>query len=167
MRGVFHLWTVNMLGAAGAALGAIGFFMPFRTEIFTGTRGLFAPPYPAGTILTDSFWQMLGNTLRGGAAALALPLPLESLLIGVFLLSILVPLGMFLGALLGKQKQRLLLFSLFLAFLGFLEFVCYSSLLLGGIPTGATCTPQSGFWLMLIGFVLSIGSALWEALAGQ
>ncbi len=90
MRSVFHLRLVNALGTLGAALGAIGFFLPFRTQIFRGTpHGFFAPPYPAGAVLTDSFWQMLVNTIRGGASALYFPLPLESLIIGVFLLSIL------------------------------------------------------------------------------
>ncbi len=166
MRSVFHLRLVNALGTLGAALGAIGFFLPFRTQIFRGTpHGFFAPPYPAGAVLTDSFWQMLVNTIRGGASALYFPLPLESLIIGVFLLSILFPLGMFLGALLGKQKTSLLLFSLLLTFLGFLEFAFDSWWLLGAFPTVATRTTGPGFWLMLIGFLLSMGSALWEALA--
>lgn len=108
---------------------------------------------------------MLVNTIRGGASALYFPLPLESLIIGVFLLSILFPLGVFLAALLGKQKPGLLLFSLFLAFLGFLEFAFYSSFLFDAFPTVATRIARQGFWLMLLGFLLSIGSAMWEALA--
>lgn len=166
MRGVFHMRLVHVLGTLGAALGAIGFFLPFWTQIFTGVHGFFAPPYPAGTVLTDSFWQMFVNTIRGGASALYFPLPLESLIIGVFLLSILFPLGVFLAALLGKQKTSLLLFSLLLTFLGFLEFVFYSAFLFGAFPTVATRTAGPGFWLMLIGFLLSLGSALWEALVG-
>lgn len=161
MRGLFHMRLVNLLGTVGAGLGAIGFFLPFRTEIFTGS------PYPAGAVLTDSFWQMLVNTIRGGASALDFPLPLESLIIGVFLLSILFPLGMFLGALLGKQKTSLLLFSLLLTFLGLLEFAFYSWLLLSfQFLRVVTRTAGPGFWLMLVGFLLSTGSALWEALAG-
>ncbi len=156
---------VTLLGTMGATLVAIGFFLPFRTEIFTGTGvGLFAPPYHAGTVLTDSFWQMLVNTIQGGDAALFFPLPLECLIIGVFLLSILFPLGTFLGAFLGKQKPLLLVFRLLLAMLGFLEFLLYSALLLLDFPTAATRTTGPGFWFMLIGFLLSIGSALIAAL---
>ena len=46
-------------------------------------------------------------------------------------------------------------------------FLFYSAFLLDAFPTVATHTAGPGFWLMLIGFVLSIGSALWEALAGS
>jgi hypothetical protein len=151
---------VNVLGATGSALGVIGFFLPFRTEIFTGIYGSVAQGHPASRVLSDSFWQMLVNTIQGGSAALFFPWPLEGLLIGVFLLSILFPLGMFLGALLGKQKYSLLLLSLFLAFLGFLEFVCYSALLLDTFSRVATPAVGPGFWLMFIGFIVSIGSTL-------
>src|SRR5260370_7118466 len=92
MRGSFHRRLVTLLGPMGATLVAIGFFLPFRTEIFTGTGvGLFAPPYHAATVLTDSFWQMLVNTIQGGDAALFFPWPLESLIIRVFLPSTLSP----------------------------------------------------------------------------
>src|SRR5260370_16662311 len=76
MRGSFHMRLVTLLGTMGATLVAIGFFLPFRTEIFTGTGvGLFAPPYHAGPFFTASFWQILFNTLHAVAPPLFFPFP--------------------------------------------------------------------------------------------
>lgn len=103
---------------------------------------------------------MLNNTVTGGSIAL----PENELGIGSFVLAILIPLGISLAGLAGFGKRVLLLLSLGFAVLGFLEFLLFSALLLsfsrwGGRVT-ETHTAGPGFWLMLSGFLLCIGSSM-------
>ena len=158
------LRLVSLIALLGSALVIIGCFLPVRfvTVAF--------PPNPASSS-ADSYWSMLGNTvtgeMRAGGAIYDLPLKME---IGSFLLAILIPLLTFLTGLLGKGKRVILLLSrgfaisLGFAILGFLEFFFMSIFLFSGWAGGGhmteTHTSGPGFWLMLIGFPLCIGSSI-------
>ncbi|WP_201394442.1 hypothetical protein [Ktedonobacter sp. SOSP1-85] len=147
------LRLVSLIGLLGSALVIIGFFLPTRfvTVAF--------PPLPASSS-ADSYWSMLGDTVTGGTIH-ELSLEME---IGSFLLAILIPLLTSLAGLLGTGKRNILLLSLGFAILGFLEFLLFSALLLSFSRWGGRVTEihtsGPGFWLMLIGFPLCIGSSI-------
>ncbi|WP_201388222.1 hypothetical protein [Ktedonobacter sp. SOSP1-52] len=103
---------------------------------------------------------MLVNTVTGGSIFMA---P-EQISIGSFLLSILVPLLTFLAGLFGRRKRAIFILSLIFATLGLLEFLAFSLLLLSFSRWGGRVTEihtsGPGFWLMLIGFPICIGSSI-------
>ncbi len=146
------LRLASLIGLLGSALVIIGFFLPSRfvTIVF--------PPAPA-TSSADSSWSMLHNTVTGGNIHFVS----SEMEIGSFLLSILIPLLTSLPGLLGKGKRVICLLSLGLSILGFFEFLIFSTLLLsfGWASHGTeTHTAGPGFWLMLSGFPLCIGSSI-------
>jgi len=147
------LRLASLIGLLGSALVIIGFFLPSRfvTVAF--------PPNPT-SYSADSFWSMLSNTITGGTIR-----NLSSeMAIGSFLLTILIPLLPSLAGFLGKGKRVILIFSLGFAILGFLEFLIFSALLLSFSTWGGRVTEihtsGPGFWLMLSGFPLCIGSSI-------
>lgn len=146
------LRLASLLGLLGSTLVISGFFLPSRfvTVVF--------PPNPAISS-ADSYWSMLITTVSGGRI-FDWSLEME---IGSFLLAILIPLLTSLAGLAGFGKRVMLLLSRGFALLGFLEFLLFSALLLsfshwGGRVT-ETHTAGPGFWLMLSGFPLCIGSS--------
>ncbi|EFH88506.1 hypothetical protein Krac_9980 [Ktedonobacter racemifer DSM 44963] len=152
MSRLYSLRLASLIGLLGSGLVIIGFFLPARfvTVIFHLQPPLYS---------TDSFWSMLVNTVTGGTIH-----DLSSeMAIGSFLLSILVPLLTFLTGLFGKRKRAIFILSLIFATLGLLEFLASSLLLLSfSFPhTGTEIhTSGPGFWLMLIGFPICIGSSI-------
>ena len=86
------------------------------------------------------------------------------LAIGSYLLALLVLLLTSLATLLGKLKRVLLILNLVFGILGFLEFLIFSALLLSFSRWGGRVTEihtsGPGFWLMLSGFPLCIGSSI-------
>ena len=153
MRRLSSLRLASGIGLLGSALVIMGFFLPSRfvTVVF--------PPNPA-TFSADSYWSMLNNTVTGGSISLTE----NELGIGSFVLSILIPLVISLAGLAGFGKRVMLLLSLGFAVLGFLEFLLFSSFLLSFSRWGGRVTEihtaGSGFWLMLSGFPLCIGSSI-------
>jgi hypothetical protein len=147
------LRLVSLIALLGSALVIIGCFLPVRFVTVT------FPPNPASSS-ADSFWSMLGNTVTGGTIH---DLSLE-MAIGSFVLTILIPLLTSLIGFLGFGKRVLLILSLAFAILGFLEFLAESALLLSFSRWGGRVieihTSGPGFWLMLIGFPLCIGSSI-------
>lgn len=147
------LRRASLLSLLGSALVIIGFFLPSRfvTVVF--------PPAPA-TYSADSYWSMLHNTVTGGNIHFVS----SEMEIGSFLLSILIPLLTSLPGLFGTGKRVICLLSLGLSILGFLEFLIVSTLLLSFSHWGGRVTEihtaGPGFWLMLSGFPLCIGSSI-------
>lgn len=142
MTRLSYLRLASLFGLLGSALVISGFFLPSRfvTVVF--------PPNPAISS-ADSYWSMLNSTITGGSIAL----PEHEIGIGSFILAILIPLGISLAGLAGFEKHILFLLSLL-----------FSSLLLSfSIRRGRvteTHTASPGFWLMLSGFLLCIGSSM-------
>lgn len=138
----FFFRLVNWIGLLGSVLLIIGFFLPVR---FVAITFLHQPP----SYSADSFGSMLGNSVIGGT---------------LLLLAILIPLLTFLAGLLGTVKRVILVLSLTFAILGFLGFLIVSMFLLSFSRWGGRVTEihtsGPGFWLMLIGFPLCIGSSI-------
>ena len=133
---------VSFIGLLGSVLLIIGFFLPVR---FVTVTFLHQPPSSSA----DSFGSMLGTSGTGDT---------------LLLLTILIPLLTFLAGFLGIMKRAILTLSLTFALLGFLGFLIASMFLLSLSRWGGRVTEihtsGPGFWLMLIGFPLCIGSSI-------
>lgn len=149
------LYLAGLMGELGTALVIAGFFLPCRFVAVT------FPPNPT-LYSADSFWSMLVNTVT--SESFRLDLSGTHLAIGSFLLVLLVLLLSSLATLLGKLKRVLMILNLVFAILGFLEFLIFSALLLSfsevGLRVTEIHTSGPGFWLMLSGFPLCIGSSI-------
>ncbi len=155
MSRLSSLRLAGLIGGLGVALVIAGFFLPCRfvTVAF--------PPNPA-SYSADSFWSMLVNTVT--SENFRLDLSDTHLAIGSYLLALLVLLLTSLATLLGKLKRVLMILNLVFGTLGFLEFLIFSALLLSFSRWGGRVTEihtsGPGFWLMLSGFPLCIGSSI-------
>ena len=136
----------------GSVLVIIGFFLPV-----TMASVVFPPDPP--TFYSHSYWNMLADTITGGARVdFFMYLAIVS-----FLLSILVPLWISSAVVLGYGKPSWLFFSLGFTILGLLEHWFMSSLLVGfnfrshGIETS---TAGPGIGVMYGGFLLCIVGSL-------
>ncbi len=144
---------VSLMGLLGSALVIVGFFLPCRITTL--------PTYPDAI---DSFWTMLADTVT--SESFRLDLSPTNLAIGSFLLTILIPLLTSLAGLFGKGKRVILILSLAFAILGLLEFLIESLFLFSHFVPNPPFAAQSttavalGEWLMLSGFLVSIGSSI-------
>jgi hypothetical protein len=151
MSRFYYVYLVScLIGLLGSILVIIGFFSPFRITSL--------PAYPD---VIDSFWTMLADTVTG--PVLNLPLGIG---IGIFLLSMLIPFLASLAGLLDVGKQVLHRSSRVFAILGLLELLIVSPFLLSRLtpdpPFAAHSTSAMGpgEWLMLGGFLVSIGGSI-------
>jgi hypothetical protein len=143
----------SLFGLLGSILLTGGFFMPFR---FVSVTFRNEPTQYS----VDSLWRMLYETVTGGSGLRDSCL---NVAIIVFLLSILLPLVIFLFGLLGKGKQNIFACCLALVSIGFLEFLPFSAFLFAS-PFGSRVaeihTPGPGFGMLFLGYVLSITGSI-------
>jgi hypothetical protein len=153
MSRLLSIRFASLFGLLGSVLLIVGFFMPIR---FVSVPLHNQPAQYS----VDSVWSMLYETITGGSGFRDFPLTVAII---VFLLSLLMPLVIFLFGLFGQGKPNIFACALALASTGLLEFLPFSALLLAS-PFGSHVTeihtPGPGFGMMFVGYVLSITGSI-------
>ena len=149
------LCSVSLLYRVSCVIGLLGSLL-VSTGFFSPVRMTSLPGYPDAI---DSFWTMLVDTITGGDRPLGIAC-------ATFLLTFLIPFLASLAGLLDDGKQVLHRLSSAFAILGLLEllmvsrFFLFSSFALYPHVVARTIVVGPGEWLMLSGFLVSIGSSI-------
>ncbi|MBO0781881.1 MAG: hypothetical protein J2P37_23935 [Ktedonobacteraceae bacterium] len=164
MERLFFQRRASLIGVLAGMLTVVGGFLSLGVQIVRGE------PRDLGSVWQGS-WGFFTDVISGrvtlfsGRIDYDAPNIISAWLIGLLLLAILVPLGTSLAALLGKRKRSLLILSLVLASLGCLELLLMEWFMLTFSffpPSEVEGIIGPGFWFILCGFLLSIGSSVVE-----
>ncbi|MBO0792708.1 MAG: hypothetical protein J2P36_17420 [Ktedonobacteraceae bacterium] len=160
MSRLFFRRRTSMMGVLAGMLIVAGGFLSLGVQV-----NLTSPEFSREQ---GSFWRWfweLFTMLINGQVAFNVLNTIITLLVVLFILAVLVPLGTTLAALFGRRKRSLLILSLVLASLGCLEFLLFEWLILTfsfSPPSEIEGIAGPGFWLILCGFLLCIGSGIVE-----